>query len=245
MDFLIKRNMILVTSWDFDGMNEVNIYIHEPCNASISIARKIRKWGSRKVHLWVSEGDLKHSSPDIQRIVRNWRDGKCVDRNLTVDSSFVYCEWDLANWVVTNVVSDGLKAVVTRCRSQELEFLVLGTSEKCKGQMVAFVDASHDDRLPDEWCKLHWMTTYESIFDFCRQHNVFDFDLNNATFYRKTTMHRQGASVYEELKTGHFIYLDNLHKDHYEVFDSNRRHLGEMSLTGVLDRSSADNRKQL
>lgn len=226
-------------------MNEVNIYIHEPCQESISIARKIREWGSRKVQLWVCEEDLKKASPDIRGIVRNWRDGKSVERNITVDGSCFYCEWDFESWSVTHVVSDGLKALMARCRNQKLEFLVLGTSTKYKGQMIGFVDAPHDDSLPNGWCKFHWMTTYDAIFVFCREHNVFDFDLNNPTLYRETNIRAQGVSVYEELQTGYFIYFDNFHKDHYEVFDSNRRHLGEMSLTGVLDRSTADNRKHL
>ena len=42
-----------------------------------------------------------------------------------------------------------------------------------------------------------------------------------------------------------FIYLDNLHKTHYEVFSSTGQHLGEMSLNGDLDRLVADPGKHL
>lgn len=222
-------------------MNEVNIYIHEPCNASISIARKIREWGSRKVQLWVCEEDLKKASPDIRGIVRNWRDGKSVERNITVDGSCFYCEWDFESWSVTHVVSDGLKALMARCRNQKLEFLVLGTSTKYKGQMIGFVDAPHDDSLPNGWCKFHWMTTYDAVLDYCKQHRVFDFDLGNAELFQPVEGH--DFPIYKSLKTGYFIYLDKLHNDHYEVFNSKGEHLGEMTLNGDLDRTKADARK--
>ena len=55
----------------------------------------------------------------------------------------------------------------------------------------------------------------------------------------------QGAAVYKEKVSGNFFYLDNLHKNHYEVFSQMGRHLGEMSLNGNLNREKADLNKHL
>ena len=67
----------------------------------------------------------------------------------------------------------------------------------------------------------------------------------NVSRYARAEQIFQGEPVYREQKAGHLIYLDHLHKTHYEVFDPQGKHLGEMSLNGDLDRSKADPNKRL
>ena len=43
-------------------MEEVNIFIHKPCQKTLAIAKEIRKWGTRKVRLWISEEELKEAN---------------------------------------------------------------------------------------------------------------------------------------------------------------------------------------
>jgi len=62
--------------------------------------------------------------------------------------------------------------------------------------------------------------------------------------YTKTTHEFQGKIVYKEIKTGYFWYLDNLHKNHFEVFDNQGRHLGEADLQGSIDTNKADKSKK-
>jgi hypothetical protein len=61
------------------------------------------------------------------------------------------------------------------------------------------------------------------------------FSLKNRTQFTRTSLFRQGKPVYRELATGNYWYLDNLHKNHFEVFDANEDHLGIADLKGNLD----------
>lgn len=63
------------------------------------------------------------------------------------------------------------------------------------------------------------------------------FSLKDSTRFRKTNFDRQGQMVYKETKTGCYWYLDNLHKNHYEVFDSKEEHIGVADIQGNVDTS--------
>ena len=226
-------------------MGEVNVYIHEPCRASLEVARKIRAWGTPKVRLWLSADDMEDCEVSVRRVIEQWRDGKIVDWNIQIDNSVKYYEWNLSAVQVDTITSNGLKALVQRCLTQNIQFVVLGDSTKCKGRMACFVDAPQRTNLPDSWQKFRWLTSYDEVLQFCQEQGVFDFDLRNTSRFSKIGKIEQGAPVYKELSTGYFIYFDNLHKTHYEVFSSTGRHWGEMSLNGTLDRLTADPNKHL
>ena len=75
----------------------------------------------------------------------------------------------------------------------------------------------------------------------------FAFDqivlLENECRFRKTNKPpQQGRSVYEEISTGYYWYLDNLHQNHYEVFNNDGQHVGEANLQGIIDYSKRGNK---
>lgn len=226
-------------------MGQVNIYIHEPCAASVEVVKRIRAWGTPKVRLWICGEDMSNCEASIKRVIEQWRDGKIVDQNVQVDHSVGYYEWVLSSVQVAVIMSNGLKALIQRCTDQGVQFAILSESAKIKGRMTCFVDAPQRSDLPCAWQKFRWLTSYDEVLQFCREQGVFDFDLSDTSRFSPTGKIEQGAPVYKEKSTNYFIYLDNLHKTHYEVFSPTGRHLGEMSLNGQLDRSTADNRKRL
>lgn len=86
------------------------------------------------------------------------------------------------------------------------------------------------------------------MFDFLSSKGVFTFALDDETRFEKCKGIDpvQGASVYKELKTGHYWYKDMFHKNHYEVFGKGgREHLGEADLEGILDKTKADKKKHI
>ena len=226
-------------------MGEVNIYVYEPSAASVKVAKKVRDWGTSKVRLWVSCDDVKNCEASVRRVIEHWRDRKFVDQNVQVDNSIQYYEWHMSSVQVEVIASDGLKALIQRYMKQKMEFAVLGDSAKCKGRMTCFVDAPQLMDLPDAWQKFQWLTSYDEVLRFCREQGVFDFDLTDTHYFSPTGKIIQGAQVYKELSTGNLVYLDNLHKTHYEVFSLTGKHLGEMSMNGILDPSMADTGKHL
>jgi hypothetical protein len=69
--------------------------------------------------------------------------------------------------------------------------------------------------------------------------------LENECQFMQTKVFRQGQQVYKEIKTNFYWYLDNLHKNHYEVFDDNKNHIGIADMKGVVDTSRKVNGRTL
>lgn len=66
---------------------------------------------------------------------------------------------------------------------------------------------------------------------------IYSFSLKDGTRFQKDGRIVQGKNVYREIDTGYYWYLDNFHKDHYEVFDRNGQHIGTANEKGVIDPS--------
>ena len=66
---------------------------------------------------------------------------------------------------------------------------------------------------------------------------IYSFSLKDGTRFQKDGRIVQGQNVYREIDTGYYWYLDNLHKNHYEVFDRNGQHIGTANTDGVIDPS--------
>jgi hypothetical protein len=69
--------------------------------------------------------------------------------------------------------------------------------------------------------------------------------LENECRFTRTGKTEQGQQVYKEIGTNRYWYLDNFHKNHYEVFDSQCNHIGEANLNGTIDESKKDNTKTI
>ncbi|MDR2449221.1 MAG: hypothetical protein LBD52_04600 [Prevotellaceae bacterium] len=69
------------------------------------------------------------------------------------------------------------------------------------------------------------------------------FSLKDTARFTKTSRIEQGQPVYMEKITNYYWYKDNLHKTHYEVFNSEGLHVGEADLGGNIDKSKRDTSK--
>lgn len=66
---------------------------------------------------------------------------------------------------------------------------------------------------------------------------IKEFSLTDTDRFRKTSHGYHAKAIFQEIRTGYYWYLDNLHKDHYEVFDSSEKHLGVADMDGNIDRT--------
>lgn len=71
------------------------------------------------------------------------------------------------------------------------------------------------------------------------------FSLKDTTCFIKTSYIVQGKPVYKEKNTNCYWYLDNFHKTHFEVFDSNGVHIGIADLNGVVNTNKRNAAKQI
>lgn len=72
---------------------------------------------------------------------------------------------------------------------------------------------------------------------------IYRFSLKDGTRFQKDRRIVQGQNVYREIDTGYYWYLDNLHKNHYEVFDRNGQHIGTANMDGYIDTTKKVDRK--
>lgn len=72
--------------------------------------------------------------------------------------------------------------------------------------------------------------------------------LNDKKRFKKTSIIFQGRNIYCEYSTGHYWYIDNFHPGqsaHFEVFDKQRKHIGEADLEGNIDKTKCDKTKRI
>lgn len=79
-----------------------------------------------------------------------------------------------------------------------------------------------------------------------RQRGIrYSFSLKDGTRFQKCRKIVQGQNVYREIDTDYYWYLDNLHKNHYEVFDRKRQHIGTANTDGIIDSSKKEKGRSL
>lgn len=81
----------------------------------------------------------------------------------------------------------------------------------------------------------------KDLFSLKRLH--FDDFLRENKDFIKTKFDVQGRAVYRKEATGEFWYLDNFHRNHFEVFSSTHKHIGEADLEGMMNENTRDSSK--
>ncbi len=171
----------------------------------------------------------------LQGIGVNWR-----GRRLHVpDCNYVL--WNYENFMVSPVLDTTLAEMTERILTYpEHQYLLLNISKnpinrKC---LPVFKDLLHDDAFP-RFAHIHVVTDqneWRLWWNFYREKSEqTQFSLLDKNHFRKTSFVQQGKPVYQEIATELFWYLDNFHKNEYEVFDKQGRHLGVSDLDGNLD----------
>lgn len=123
------------------------------------------------------------------------------------------------------------------CYPQELYLLVnIGDDFQTNRHFLTiFKDGLQGENLPNNFIKTPFVSDVEELRLWIATHHVKKFSLLDKNRFKKTNYIQQGQSAYKEFATGYFWYLDPFHKDEYEVFDSQKQHIGVADLEGNLD----------
>lgn len=94
------------------------------------------------------------------------------------------------------------------------------------------------------------LTCFDNVEILSKWHTAIpirkDDFLRDETRFRKTNRPpQQGATVFEEIETGYFWYIDNFHKDHFEVFNAQGEHLGIANMEGDIIPNSQINGRRI
>ena len=72
-----------------------------------------------------------------------------------------------------------------------------------------------------------------------------DIFLRNTTRFSRTNLIFQGKTIFKETQTGYYWYLDNFHKNEFEVFNSDGIHIGIANMDGIIDFKSAKKGREI
>jgi len=127
------------------------------------------------------------------------------------------------------------------------KFLLLNISENIKADrnvLLVCKDAKHIPNLP-AFTRIAFITDKSDLELWLATNHITTFSLLDDSRFARTNIIEQGQRVFQEINTRYFWYLDNFHKNHYEVFNSTgKQHIGEADLYGKLDISKHDSTKK-
>lgn len=214
----------------------VNVFFNVFDDVTKPIFYKLRQCRYRNIKLWAAK-----STPDFFRYAK---DVAVIDFD-NPDPTLICYRWDVETANVTPECN-GLQNLLARKILHNIEFSCVDGCKHCKSQIVLFQDAQHKTEYPKEIFKIPCFYDYNSVIEYARKKGVFEFSLDDDNLFvkRNDIDSVQGKEVYQNKKTKELWYLDNLHKDHYEVFEkTGQRHVGEADLNGVVDYDKADKSK--
>ncbi len=222
-------------------MSKVNIYFKVIDEVTIPILLWIHKVRSRNIQIWYDK------SIQGDKLIIAKMKTKCDIEFNDTDNSISFFEWKLSQNGVESIYC-GLKHLISRNCIHNTKFIVIDNASRSHQQMIVFRDAEHKEELPDSFIKVPCFSSVEETYDYCKAQSVFEFSLEDQTkfTYESGITPPQGAKVFRQISTGKYWYLDMLHKDHYEVFDSaGKKHLGEANIeTGELNSAKRDKDKK-
>lgn len=157
----------------------------------------------------------------------NLLDDPYWDESMTVDTTYTYNQRDITNTCISQA-----------CESDKV---ILSFDHEDYQDTELKVSKGTDSLTVYNLFRAEHVDLYGVLFGW----NAPPFGLkNNPLFLKKAGQQFQGAQVYQEFSTGRYLYKDNLHSNHYEVFSKQGVHLGVASLEGELDKEYADSKKK-
>lgn len=217
----------------------INVYFHVINKDTLSIFSNLRDLRHINIKLWFQRDDVQNRK-DIIHV----KDIDIIEHNC-IDNSIGCFNWDIEEEKVMHLFK-GLNHLVSRCVLYGSSFVCIDDKKHCGNQLIFFQDAKHKAEYPKEFIKIPCYNNWEDFYNYLLNKNIFSFSLEDETKFVKCANINpvQGAIVYKEKDTGHYWYLDNFHKTHFEVFDATgKRHIGEADLEGNIDYGKADKRK--
>jgi len=166
---------------------------------------------------------------------------KSIHTNRIFKSDCIYVQWNFD--LMPNV--SYTKPIIADLAERSFQFpdeklLLINLDDvisTCREKILVFKDAKHLADMPSSFAKIDFVTDAKELEIWQQTHDRDSFTLLNRSRFRRTSMVQQGKPVFEEINSGNYWYLDNFHKNEYEVFDHQRSHIGVADMKGNLDKA--------
>lgn len=118
---------------------------------------------------------------------------------------------------------------------RQMILLSLAIQHCWEKEKICFV--ALDDSNESQNCEVENICVHAENKNAVEQ-KFFPYSILDEGYFKRTGHKCQGQEIYIELRTCRYWCLDNMHKDHYEVFSSTFEHLGVADIkTFILDSS--------
>ena len=212
----------------------LNVYFKLIDDTTLPILAELRNHRYKSIKYWINPVYTPHS------YIRDYNDIK----HERIDYQLTCFDWNI-DLGVAEPQNEGLEHLVSRFLTDGTKFVIVDNCQHSGNQLVFFQDSSHLKDFPQGFVKVPCFCNFQDLFDYAISEKIFSFSLENNADFQKINKTVQGKNVYKEKKNDRYWYLDNLHKNHYEVFDNTGIHLGEANLEGELDTTKKDKNKTI
>ena len=212
----------------------LNVYFKLIDDTTLPILAELRNHRYKSIKYWINPVYTPHSYNRDYNDIKHER----IDYQLTC------FDWNI-DLGVAEPQNEGLEHLVSRFLTDGTKFVIVDNCQHSGNQLVFFQDSSHLKDFPQGFVKVPCFCNFQDLFDYAISEKIFSFSLENNADFQKINKTVQGKNVYKEKKNNRYWYLDNLHKNHYEVFDNTGIHLGEANLEGELDTTKKDKNKTI
>lgn len=216
-------------------MIKANIYFETFDDSSLAILNDIRR-DRLPVKIWLPCDDMGY------RTKYHTRDIDTISHPATNAKVTCYT-WDIAT-ASAHPMYNGIQHLPTHINLSGRKFISIRIPAPARHFTILFQDCVHEPEYPSGFFKIPTFDNYHSLKEYIKS-LPYIFELSNNPNFRKTALTQQGKPVYLETAAKRYWHMDNLHKNHYEVYDHNGNHIGEADLDGHLHSYKADNNKHL
>jgi hypothetical protein len=159
-----------------------------------------------------------------------------------IENDCSYFKWNLDTFNVENIFNILREITERKIQFNEEKYILINFNnsiEHCRERILVFKDAKHLIEFPVNFIHIDFVSDFLEFEIWLKTNHIKEFSVLNKNKFKRTSFVQQGKPVFESIENGFFWYIDNFHKDEYEVFDSNRNHIGVADLMGELNTSKA------
>ncbi len=169
----------------------------------------------------------------LEKVSRDWRDRSKQDREYNY---FIWLFDTKSAKEDNNTLAEITERIFCYKTGKYLLLNICQSIKTNKKQIITFKDRDAPSYLPN-FINIEFVSDADELLIWLKKTDVSNWIFLEGNRFRKTKFHQQGAVVYQDITTKQYWYLDNLHKDHYEVFDAQRNHIGIADLQGNIDKT--------
>lgn len=161
-----------------------------------------------------------------------------IETKNLIDNNCCYFQWNFDNFKVDYCFKILKEITERKAQFDSEQYLLINFNnsiEHCRERILIFKDAKQFQNLPFNFVHIDFVSDFLELEIWLETNHIGQFSLLDKNKFVRTTFVQQGKPVFKEILTNNYWYIDNFHKNEYEVFNSNRQHIGVADLNGDLD----------